>query len=256
MVQDPQRRSIILQAFQKKIEFPTPNQITGTTSDPPGCIQLPKRSSKTPETRLFTPHMYQSAQIHKKGTQKMQEVSPDSHPHHLSGSIPSCHAPVKPWRQFLTHSHALWRAGIVLSDPNTKTTSWHLSPKELFVKYFKSCLYKSKAYFCGEIPTGIWWKPFATVVPHSCDHQRSYTPEEMVEPTSSAEHFLMNTPAPIFYGHGFHLHLWNCFTYNSTSQNRKFLEQNCNTELLHRTICVRCITGYFNSKGGKKSTIC
>lgn len=38
------------------------------------------------------------------------------------------------------------------------------------------------------------------------------TPEEMAEPTSSAgELFSMNSPAPIFYRHGFHLHLWNCF---------------------------------------------
>lgn len=76
MMQDPQHWSIILQAFQKKTGFPNSQPDNVTTSDPPGCIQLPKRGTKTPERWLFTPGVYQSAHIHTKGTQKMQEVAP------------------------------------------------------------------------------------------------------------------------------------------------------------------------------------
>lgn len=124
----------------------------------------------------------------KKGTQEMQ-VSP-----HAPASIPSCHLSVEAWRQFFTHSHALWK--VIRSKHKPQLAFFH---KEVFVKDFESCLCKSGAHFCREVPTGIWWKPFATLVPHRSDHQRFYTPKEIIKPIRSAgEYFLRNNSSTNF----------------------------------------------------------
>lgn len=193
MVQDPQQQSVISQTFQKK-GFQTPNQ---TTLPHPTHLHVSRYQKEA--VKLLRDHCLFHTCINRlrftkeKALKKCRcPLTPT--PPHPPGSIPSCHLSVKAWRQFFTHSHALWK--VIRSKDKPQLA---FLPKEVFVKYFESCLCKAGEYFWGEVPTGIWWKPFAALVPHRFDHQRFYTSKEMVEPVRSAgEYCLMNNSSTNF----------------------------------------------------------
>lgn len=129
--------------------------------------------------------MHQSSKI-QKALYKCRQCPACSHPHHPSGSISSYHTSVKPV-SFLIHSVAS-EEPVLLPEPKANH-SWHLSPEELFVKYFASCL--SLKHTSGEkFPLAL----DEYVAPHRCDHWRFSTPKKRAEPTSPAgEHEHIST---------------------------------------------------------------
>lgn len=156
--------------FKRKQGFQTLNQITLPHLTHLDVFSYQKEALKLLRDDCLLQACINQLTFTQKALKKCRRWPPFP-PHHLSGSIPSCHTPMKPSRHFHPQSQPLKSSHSLIRSTGINH-SWHLSPDEPFVKYFESCPFQSKAYFWGEIPTGIWQKSFATAVSHRCDHQK------------------------------------------------------------------------------------
>lgn len=169
-----------------------------------------KRQQNSCEMAVSSTHVSISSDSQKRHSKNAEGVPPTPTPHHLSGSIPSCHTSWNLKKIFLPivmasekqeYCYQIWRPKPQLASLPKRTTRkilWVACVSLKDASREKLPLAFDENHLQLLFPTGVITK--------------DSTPEEMAEPTSSAgELFLMNSPAPIFYRHGFHLHSWNCF---------------------------------------------